>query len=95
MAGILKTSKREYEFTLDNMVQLIAADLNVRPEQVTVDYVIGDTGPGDPMDRYPAPRGVVGVRVWVDDTPKERSWSSSLGSQIEAVESDRRPFGDK
>lgn len=52
-----------YTIGLDTMRDLIAEDLKVPAEELVVEYVIGDTGPGDPMDRYPAPRGVVGIKV--------------------------------
>ena len=52
-----------YDVSLDAMKELIAKDLGVPVSEVSVEYVIGDIGPGDPMDRYPAPRGVTGVKV--------------------------------
>jgi hypothetical protein len=91
--GVLKTTKREYEFSLENMKQLIAADIGVSTSEVHVDYVMGDIGLGDPMDRYPTPQGVVSIKVTVNEQP--RVAGNSLGRQIAAVESDRRPMGDK
>lgn len=64
--AILKSHVTEYEFSLDDMRLLIAADLGVDADLVSVTYVEGNTGPGDPMDRYPAPRGVVKIRVTVE-----------------------------
>jgi hypothetical protein len=64
----LKSNKTTYEFSLDDMRALIANDLGVDLNKVTVTYAMGQTGPGDPMDRYPAPRGVVGVLVTVDNS---------------------------
>ncbi len=57
------TTVKNYTVSLDTMQQLIAQDLGVPPEEITVTYVEGDVGPGDPMDRFPAPRGVVSIRV--------------------------------
>lgn len=33
-------------------------------DELTVNYIEGDVGPGDPMDRYPAPRGIIGIKVY-------------------------------
>ncbi len=63
--AVLKSKVTEYEFSLEDMTLLVAQDLNVPPENVTVTYVEGNTGPGDPMDRFPAPRGIVKIRVSV------------------------------
>jgi hypothetical protein len=57
------TTVKNYDVSLDTMKQLIAADLGVPAEEINVTYVEGDVGPGDPMDRFPAPRGVVRIRV--------------------------------
>lgn len=57
------TTVKNYTVSLETMAQLIAADLEVPVDEITVTYVEGDTGPGDPMDRYPAPRGIVSIRV--------------------------------
>jgi len=99
--AILKASKQIYEFSLEDMKALIAADLNVNPNAVDVQYTIGDIGLGDPMDRYPAPRGVKGVRVTVNNpeqntvrNPLHPKLTSSLASQIDAVESKTSQWGD-
>ena len=63
--GVLKSKISTYEFSLEDMAKLVAADLGVPVEKVTVRYVEGDTGLGDPMDRYPAPRGIVKIQVTV------------------------------
>ena len=63
--AILKSKSTEYEFSLDDMTKLVAADLGVDAKNVIVSYVEGNVGPGDPMDRYPAPRGIVKIRVTV------------------------------
>lgn len=55
--------QRHYDLSLDTMKQLIANDLGVPVGELSVQYVEGDVGPGDPMDRYPAPRGIVGIKV--------------------------------
>lgn len=52
-----------YDVSLDVMKDLIAKDLNVPADDITVEYVIGDLGPCDPMDRFDPPRGVVGIKV--------------------------------
>lgn len=57
------STKLEYNISLETMKNMIATDLGVPTEEMHVAYVIGDTGPGDPMDRFPAPRGVVGIKV--------------------------------
>ena len=57
------TNVKKFEVSLDTMKQLIANDLEVPVDEITVTYVEGDVGPGDPMDRYPAPRGIVSIRV--------------------------------
>ncbi len=58
-SNIVKT----FDVSLYAMKQLIAKDLNIPVEELTVCYVIGDIGPSDPMDRFPATRGVIGVKV--------------------------------
>jgi len=69
--SILKSGKDRtvvhYEFTLDQMKALIASDLGVSTDKVSLQYVEGDIGYGDPMDRFPSPRGVVGIRVTVTE----------------------------
>lgn len=65
--AILKSQSTEYEFSLEDMAKLVAADLGVDANSVSVSYVEGDTGAGDPMDRFPAPRGIVKIRVTVRD----------------------------
>ena len=67
MAGILKSKVLTYEFGLDEMKALIAQDLRVNVDRVTVEYVIQEVG-GDPMDRFPGHKQVTGVRVTVKDT---------------------------
>lgn len=59
------TTTVRYEVSLEDMKAMIAKELTVDPSRVSVSYKIGATGPGDPMDRYPAPTGVVGVTVTV------------------------------
>lgn len=66
MAGILKSKVLTYEFDLDTMKKLIAEDLKVSVDRVTVEYVIQEVG-GDPMDRFPGHKQVTGVRVTVKD----------------------------
>lgn len=59
------TTTVRYDVTLEDMKAMIAKELIVDPSRVHVDYKIGDTVTGDPMDRYPAHRGVVGITVTV------------------------------
>lgn len=53
-----------FDISIDSMKSLIAKDLGVSQESIRVEYIIGDLGPGDPMDRFDPPRGVVGIRVY-------------------------------
>lgn len=53
-----------YDISLETMRALIAQDLHVPANELTVDYVLGDIGPSDPMDRFPTPRGVVSIKVY-------------------------------
>ena len=94
--GILTASTQTYEFTLDEMKKLIASDLGVNSSSINVEYKIGDVGPGDPMDRYPAPQGVVGVKVTVNtkELVKQPAVQNNLASQIAAVESQTSQWGD-
>jgi hypothetical protein len=69
MAGILKSSVQTYEFGLDQMKQLIAADLQVNPDCIDVRYVIQEVG-GDPMDRFPGHNQVTKIEVTVKDKIK-------------------------
>jgi ribosomal protein S24E len=64
MPGILKSEISTYEFSLEQMKQLIAADLNVDPNRVTVRYVLQEVG-ADPMDRFPGRTEVTRVEVSV------------------------------
>ncbi len=64
MGVISETSTvKNFDVSLETMAQLIANDLEVPVEEIAVTYVEGDVGPGDPMDRFPAPRGIVKIRV--------------------------------
>lgn len=67
MVGILKAKKSEYEFSPDDIKTLIAQDLNVPVDTVTVDYVIQEVG-GDPMDRFPGTDTVTKIRVSIRHT---------------------------
>lgn len=53
-----------YDISLDTVRELIAKDLNVPADELTVNYIEGDVGPGDPMDRFLPPRGIVGIKVY-------------------------------
>ena len=62
MPGVLTSTVSTYEFSLDQMKALIAADLECKVEDLHVEYVIREVG-GDPMDRFPGVDQVVAVRV--------------------------------
>lgn len=64
MAGILKTKVSTYEFDLDAIKTLIAADLEVDPRKVEVTYHIQNVG-GDAMDRFPGTPTVTKIQVTV------------------------------
>lgn len=65
--AVLKSKVSIYEFALEDMKKLIAADLEIPVAFIDVEYVIREVG-GDPMDRFPGHDQVVGVRVTVKDT---------------------------
>lgn len=54
-----------YTISTDLIKQMIANDLDVDIEKLSVRFVIGDVGLGDPMDRYPAPRGLTHIEATV------------------------------
>ena len=62
MPGILQSTVSTYEFTLDQMKALVAADLDCKVEDIDVEYVIREVG-GDPLDRFPGHKQVTSVRV--------------------------------
>lgn len=64
---VMKAKTATYEFDLNEIKELIAADLDVPESAVSVEYVIQEVG-GDPMDRYPGTKQVTKVRVTVDQT---------------------------
>lgn len=66
MAGVLKSQVATYEFSLDDMKALIAADLGKPASQIEVEYVIQEVG-GDPLDRFPGRGQVTKVRVTVKE----------------------------
>ena len=57
-----------YEFTPDDMQELVAEKLSVPKESVNVQYVIQEVG-GDFMDRYPGTPTVTKIRVTVKSKP--------------------------
>lgn len=61
-AGAINTTT--YEVSPDAIKQLIAADLNVKVEQLNVHFVIEEVG-GDPMDRFRGTDTVTKIRVTV------------------------------
>ena len=67
MAGVLKSQVATYEFSLDDMRKLIAADLDRHEDQIEVTYVVEEVG-ADPMDRFPGVEQVTKVRVKVNET---------------------------
>lgn len=62
MAGILKSRVANYEFSLQQMEELIANDLGCSVNEIKVEYVIQEVG-GDPMDRYGGTDTVTKIRV--------------------------------
>lgn len=59
----LSSATFTYDVPLQAIRDLLAKDLNVPADELTVEYVIGDVGLVDLMDRYNPPRGVVGIKV--------------------------------
>lgn len=64
MSSVLKSIVTTYEFSTASIVGLIAADLNVKEENVKVHFVIQEVG-GDPMDRYRGTNTVTKIQVTV------------------------------
>ena len=67
MSRKLISDNTTYEFNLDAIKNMIASDLGVEVEKITVSYVIQQIGT-DPMDRYPGKHQVTKIRVTVDNT---------------------------
>jgi hypothetical protein len=61
---VMTSNKKTYAYSLDEVRKLIASDIDVPGEFVTVEYVIREVG-GDPMDRYPGTNEVIEVKVTV------------------------------
>lgn len=59
-----KAQQTTYEFSTEQINFLVALDLGVASERVSVEYVIQEVG-GDPMDRYPGVKQVTKIRVTV------------------------------
>jgi hypothetical protein len=62
----LKSVNTTYEFTPEDIQELIAEKLEKEQDKVSVNYVIEEVG-GDPMDRYPGTDTVTKIRVTVKD----------------------------
>lgn len=60
----LRATERHYIFKPEEIQALIANDLGVSKEKVTVRYVIEEVD-GDPMDRYPGRDEVTRIEVTV------------------------------
>ena len=60
----LATMVVAYEFDPAMLKKLIAKDLVVPEDQVTVDYVISEVG-GDPLDRFPGRPAVTSIHVTI------------------------------
>jgi hypothetical protein len=60
----MKETKVIYELTPDSIKTLIANDLNVSVDRVSVHYVIQEVG-GDPLDRYRGTDTVTKIMVTV------------------------------
>lgn len=52
MMAILKENKVVYEFSLEEVKKLIAADLEVSPENIQVEYVLTDVS-DDRFEMFP------------------------------------------
>ncbi len=65
--SILKSKKTEYEFSLDEIKKLIANDIQVNPDAITVNFNLTDIS--DYYDRYPI-KQVTSVTVTIDETKK-------------------------
>lgn len=66
--SILKSNPEvttKYEFTPEQLKQLIASDLGAVPEKVTINYKIGELPGAHQMDRDP-PRGVIKIEVTIE-----------------------------
>jgi hypothetical protein len=57
---------RTYEVSLEDVTSMITREINATGV-VRVEYVMGDTGPGDPMDHYQAPQGVLKLKITVTE----------------------------
>jgi hypothetical protein len=75
MPGVLKSNVSTYEFSLEQMKQLISVDLGCSPTSLDVEFVIEEVG-GDPMDRYPGTKTVTKVRVTQTHDRSNRGHSS-------------------
>ena len=75
MPGVLKSTVSTYEFTLEQLKQLISVDLGCSPTNLDVTYVIEEVG-GDPMDRFPGTKTVTKIRVTQKHENPNRARSS-------------------
>jgi hypothetical protein len=75
---VMQASTQVYNFSLDEIKKLVAADLTVSPDHITVEYV--QTEISDAMDRY-SRKEVTSVKVTVD-TKKSEAAKSKIRSQF-------------
>ena len=64
--AFVKAKTTTYEYTLAEMKALICANIGAPTGSVTVRYRIEEVG-GDPKDRYPGTKEVVGIEVTVKE----------------------------
>lgn len=63
--GIMKSRKTQFEFSPDEITKLVAADLNIDPTKIKVEFVQSDVS-DDRFER--TPRYVVtSIRVTIDE----------------------------
>ena len=73
MSIVLKSNVTKYEVSLDAVQDLIAKDLGVQKDLVSVRYVIEEVG-GDPLDRYRGTDQVTRLEVTVTNPTNTRSY---------------------
>ena len=62
----LVSNKLTYEFSPDEIKKLIATELKVDVNKVSVDYLLQEVN-GDPLDRFPGVLTVTKIRVTVNN----------------------------
>ena len=69
---ILQKRISEYTIPLDGIKELIASDMKLPVEAISIHYVIQEVG-GDFMDRFPGTPTVTCIKVTVDETKVKQS----------------------